>query len=212
MVIGTRYLPSARLTRSQIVLIGAIFALLLTVEPWSTAANASQSPSTGGPATSAVAMTIQTFLAERAEHLVSGAPQHLSSAPIQSSAALVRAGESSDAALDARREQLKSLGEEYSGSKTRVEIRSSELTGTVMTVVATEETELTYKKIRGDEPPLTAYTADHVFTFERTDAGWTLTGHRAASIDGLGPLTEVSAETQTTGTAVDPHAARMNRP
>jgi Putative amidase domain len=206
------YPGSTKATRSQTVLVGAILALLLAVVPWSTAVGASQSPSTGGPASSAVTKTIQAFLAEKAQRLVSGARQAPGSSEIQRSAALVRAGDSDDVALDARREQLKSLGEEYSGSKTRVEIRSSELTGAVMTVIATEETELDYKKIHGDEPPLTAYTADHVFTFEQTDTGWTLTGHRAASTDGLAPVTEVTAEAQTTGTAPDPHSAKTSRP
>ncbi len=212
MGICTRYLTSTRATRSQIVLLGAIFALLLSVTPWSTAVGTSQAQAAGGPAKSAVTKTIQAFLTEKAQRLVSGARQAPGSSDIQSSVAMVRAGDSNDVALDARREQLKSLGEEYSGSKTRVEIRSSELTGAVMTVIATEETELDYKKIHGYEPPLTAYMADHVFTFERTDAGWTLTGHRAVSTDGLAPVTEVSAEAPTSGTTTDPSAARTNRP
>lgn len=86
------------------------------------------------------------------------------------------------------------------------------MSGATITVVATEETELDYRKIHGDEPPLTAYTAEHVFTFERTGAGWTLTAHRAASTDGLAPVTEVSVETQSTGPNADPGAAGTTRP
>ena len=90
MAIYTRYLPSARLTRSQIVLLGAIFALLLTVEPWSTAANASQSPSTGGPGYPPAKTTLTSFPARGEQHLVS-APQHRGRGPTQG-AALVGPG------------------------------------------------------------------------------------------------------------------------
>ena len=125
---------------------------------------------------------------------------------------MVSAEASADLVLDARREKLRSAGEEYAGSNTRVEITNTSVTGSTMTVTATEETELVYKKVHGDEPPSTSYVVEHIFTFDRLYAGWTLTSNHALANDGPAPVTEVAVELPTPAPTADPSAASTARP
>lgn len=91
----------------------------------------------------------------------------------------------------ANRAWLNKRSEAYTGSRTTLEETKATRKGTTISLRATEVTYLDYARIHGDEPPNTAYTADHEFVYEATGAGgWTLLEDRQLEPTGLLPLRE----------------------
>jgi hypothetical protein len=106
-----------------------------------------------------------------------------------------------DAAADVlldRRARLTDLGEEYTAAETEVDVDEVQVDGDRATVLATETTMLTYKKITGDEPPTTGFQARHELTFvAASDGTWALTG--ITPLDEGGPAAVNSVVDTTTG-------------
>ncbi|WP_438484776.1 amidase domain-containing protein [Streptomyces sp. S186] len=97
---------------------------------------------------------------------------HLSSATARSEKSVV-------ASLRKRKTQLKALGEAYSAGDTRVAVDRTSVDGKKATVRVTETTQLTYRKISGDEPGTTGFQAHHELSFAPAGNGaWELTGIR----------------------------------
>ncbi|MCX4695140.1 amidase domain-containing protein [Streptomyces sp. NBC_01408] len=83
-----------------------------------------------------------------------------------------------DAALQSlrsRKTRLAELGEAYSGADTRVVVDRATVTGGKATVQVTEQTTLTYKKLRGDEPETTDIGTRYELTLTSKKGGaWEL--------------------------------------
>jgi hypothetical protein len=139
-------------------------------------------------------MAAREALANRALALVDGAvpahPATLAAGKVvhspRSTAAEVRALGS----LLSRRDQLRAAGEAYVARETDVSLVQARLVGDGLELTVVELTSLYYAKIRGDEPELTAYEAERVFSFVREDGGWTLTRQVLVPSVGPQPVTE----------------------
>jgi hypothetical protein len=85
-------------------------------------------------------------------------------------------GDAADILRD-RKARLAELDEAYTAADTEVDVDEVAVTGDRATAQVTETTMLTYKKIRGDEPPTTGFQARHELTFVAApDGTWELTG------------------------------------
>ncbi|WP_330294726.1 amidase domain-containing protein [Streptomyces sp. NBC_00503] len=77
--------------------------------------------------------------------------------------------------LRARKTRLAELGEAYTGADTRVVVDRATITGGKATVQVTEQTTLTYKKVRGDEPATTDIGTKYELTLTSKKGGnWEL--------------------------------------
>ncbi|MEU5104530.1 MULTISPECIES: amidase domain-containing protein [unclassified Streptomyces] len=98
---------------------------------------------------------------------------------VRLSPALSRTENTTLASVRGTRARLAEFGEAYSDADTEVTVDSTRVEGQRATVRVTEATILTYRKIRGDEPPTTGFTAHHELTFTaQTDGTWQLEGVR----------------------------------
>ncbi|WP_251069827.1 amidase domain-containing protein [Streptomyces sp. ISL-96] len=105
---------------------------------------------------------------------------------VRISSRLARAEDRAVTGLLDRKARLAELREGYTAADVDVDIEKVDVTGDRATAEATETTVLTYKQIRGDEPPTTGFQARHKLTFTAAaDGTWQLTG--IASVDEGGP-------------------------
>ncbi|MCM2387264.1 amidase domain-containing protein [Streptomyces albipurpureus] len=89
---------------------------------------------------------------------------------------LARGEDLAAATLRERKARLASLQEAYTAADTEVSVDELSVTGDRATAEVTETTMLTYKKIRGDEPPTTGFQARHEMAFTAgADGTWQLT-------------------------------------
>ncbi|WP_438827898.1 amidase domain-containing protein [Streptomyces tropicalis] len=81
--------------------------------------------------------------------------------------------------LRGRKSRLAQLGEKYSAAATSVTLDATQVKGRRATVDVTENTTLTYEKVKGTEPRTTGFQAHHELTFKADRQGdWQLTGIR----------------------------------
>ncbi|XVU30161.1 amidase domain-containing protein [Actinoplanes sp. CA-054009] len=91
------------------------------------------------------------------------------------------------------RDWLRGAGEGYSGGETSLTVDRVVREGDIITLDADEVTSLAYEKINGDEPPTTAYTAQHSFVFQRAAGDrWELAEDRQIEPTGLLPLPQAT--------------------
>ncbi|MGW1881175.1 amidase domain-containing protein [Streptomyces sp. NPDC001970] len=103
--------------------------------------------------------------------------------------------EAAAAVLRDRRARLASLHEAYTAADTEVAVDEVRVDGDRATAQVTETTMLTYKKIRGDEPPTTGFQARHELTLVAgADGSWQLTG--ITSLDEGGPAAVNAVQTE----------------
>ncbi|MEU9946330.1 amidase domain-containing protein [Streptomyces lavendulae] len=99
-------------------------------------------------------------LSQRSEALVEDQGGHRNSgrnATKGMSAQLAKDEDSALSSLKSRRTRLADLGEAYTKADTKVTVDKATVTGGKATVEVTEQTVLTYKKLRGDEPATTDF-------------------------------------------------------
>lgn len=140
-----------------------------------------------------------TVLTKRTSALLGGAPAARRAAqalPLKGDAHVTnRLVGKEDAAADVlrdRKERLADLDEAYTAADTEVDVDEVRVTGDRAVAQVTETTMLTYKKIRGDEPPTTGFQARHELTFAAApDGTWALTG--ITPLDEGGPAAVNSA-------------------
>ncbi|MFB0629615.1 amidase domain-containing protein [Streptomyces sp. M-16] len=112
--------------------------------------------------------TVDTFgrlagdvLSQRSDALVEDQGGHRNSgrnaAKSRMSAQLAKDEDSALSSLKSRRTRLADLGEAYTKADTKVTVEKATVTGGKATVEVTEQTTLTYKKLRGDEPATTDF-------------------------------------------------------
>ncbi|MFG2295455.1 amidase domain-containing protein [Streptomyces sp. NPDC048603] len=191
---------------TAVVLTAALSAVLLPATGAAAATGAE-----AGPAASVDAATTKNFaaladsvLTKRTSALLDGPRPNAFAAtppsgPVSVASGLAAAENGAVTGLLQRKARLAELKEAYTAAKVDVDVDSVNVTGTRAKVRVTETTELTYKKIYGDEPPNTGFQARHELTFT-TGPGktWQLTG--IASLDRGGP----AAINQPDSTVVEP--------
>ncbi|MEV7613367.1 amidase domain-containing protein [Streptomyces sp. NPDC089799] len=171
-------------TATAVVLTVALSAVLLPAAGASAAAGAE-----AGASASVDAATKQGFasladavLTKRTSALLDGPRPNAFAAtppsgPVSVASGLASAENGAVAGLLQRRARLAELKEAYTAAKVDVDVDSVRVTGARAKVRVTETTELTYKKIYGDEPPNTGFQAQHELTFTAAPGGtWQLTG------------------------------------
>lgn len=135
----------------------------------------------------------QHYLAGRNTRLVSvdgdGTPAALDRPDVPMTAEFARIAAVYTAVLDDRRVRLAGLGEWYTAVRTGIEVVRVAEAGDTAQAWVTERTELDYARVHGDEPPLTAYTVDHVLGFRREYGAWRLGDYALAEPQSLPPVT-----------------------
>ncbi|GHB51443.1 hypothetical protein GCM10010347_21540 [Streptomyces cirratus] len=144
-------------------------------------ANAGTGPEAADRATAdTFAAVADDVLSQRTQALVDEQPGHHNSghksAKTRLSAQLKKDEETAISSLRSRKTRLAELGEAYTGADTRVAVDRATVTGGKATVEVTEQTTLTYKKVRGDEPATTDFRTRYELTLTSKKGGaWELT-------------------------------------
>lgn len=101
--------------------------------------------------------------------------------------------------LRTRKERLAELGEAYTGADTRVVVDRATVTGGKATVQVTEQTTLTYKKLRGDEPETTDIGTRYELTLtsKRGGGGWELVSIKSQDSGPVAVNEPVAAKVNT---------------
>ncbi|WP_229348726.1 amidase domain-containing protein [Streptomyces sp. UNOB3_S3] len=170
-------------------------------------ANATEDRKVDGATKAAFGRIADDVLTQRTAALVDGRQERGYNAPqekkVRLSGGMERTEGRGVSSLYTRKQRLASLGEAYSNADTKVTTDRTTVKGDRATVEVTETTVLTYKKIRGDEPGTTGFTAHHTLTFTRGKGGkWELSDIKAQD-DGPGavnqPQTAPAAPAKDTG-------------
>lgn len=144
-------------------------------------ASAGTGPEAADRATSeAFARIADDVLSERTQALVEDQPgrrqAYQTPAKTRMSAQLKKDEEAAISSLRSRKTRLADLGEAYTGADTRVAVDRATVTGGKATVEVTEQTTLTYKKLRGDEPETTDFRTRYELKLtSKRGGGWELT-------------------------------------
>ncbi|MBT2406843.1 MULTISPECIES: amidase domain-containing protein [unclassified Streptomyces] len=131
-------------------------------------------------AVSTFARIADDVLSRRTEALVEEGPKHRTSAPASAktrmSPQLRRDEDAALSSLRSRKTRLRDLGEAYTDADTRVTVDTATVTNGRATVQVTEDTTLTYKKLRGDEPATTGFRTRYELNLVGKSGGaWELT-------------------------------------
>jgi hypothetical protein len=163
----------------------AAITLSAVLLPLSAAHAAAPTPRVTASTADAFGRVADAVFTDRTSALLEGTPTartalKATTAGIQVSDTLARTESTAVSSLHGTRARLAALGEAYSAADTRVTVDRTRVTGQRATAWVTETTTLTYRRIRGDEPPTTAFRAHHALTFAaRADGTWRLTGERS---------------------------------
>ena len=76
-----------------------------------------------------------------------------------------------------RRDAARQRGEAYTSATTVLTLQKATVSDFQIDLVVTERTTLSYKKVVGGEPDVTAFQAEREFHFARDEAGWVLVSH-----------------------------------
>ncbi|MFD9359657.1 amidase domain-containing protein [Streptomyces sp. NPDC060031] len=161
--------------------IAALTAALASGSMFAYSASAGTGPEAADRATSETfARIADGVLSQRTQALVEDQPGQRNSgqtpAKTRMSAQLKKDEEAAISSLRSRKTRLADLGEAYTGADTRVAVDRATVTGGKATVQVTEQTTLTYKKLRGDEPATTDFRTRHELTLtSKRGGGWELT-------------------------------------
>ncbi|MFE3994737.1 hypothetical protein ACFXPW_24010, partial [Streptomyces goshikiensis] len=175
-MIPRRFIPAA----IGVVVATAVATAVFLPSATATSANA---PHAADKATvDAFGRIADDVLSTRTQALVEDRPKHR--APTAGSGAVktrmssevARGEETAVSSLRSRKTRLRDLGEAYSDADTRVTVDKATVTNGKATVQVTEETTLTYKKLRGDEPSSTGFRTRYEMNLVSKRGGnWELT-------------------------------------
>jgi hypothetical protein len=101
----------------------------------------------------------------------------LASNAARASSAVIAQERAATRALTVFREKLRQAGEAYTRATTVLALQKATVSDSRIDLVVTEETTLAFKKVRGDEPDVTAFVSEREFHFVRDEAGWVLVSH-----------------------------------
>ncbi|GAB3653973.1 hypothetical protein GCM10027589_12430 [Actinocorallia lasiicapitis] len=95
--------------------------------------------------------------------------------------------------------KLKKAKEAYTSADTQVKVDKSSVSGETATVQVTETTMLTYKKVRGGEPPATGFQARHELVFTKgASGGWELAKITSLDVGGTAAVNQPGPVADTT--------------
>jgi hypothetical protein len=138
----------------------------------------------------------RALLEERNQQLVFDAAKVTAQARLKVSERILPRIERESAALHERAARLAELGERYSGFQTDVKVIEAKKVGDKILARVRESTRLDYVKVRGDEPPFTAFEVDRELTFSRENGELVIEGIQLANPGGLAPINEVTRAAQ----------------
>jgi hypothetical protein len=106
------------------------------------------------------------------------------------SAVVVSQEQAAIRALTERREALRRAGEAYTRATVVLTLEQATVSDSQIDLVVSELTTLAYKKVRGNEPDVTAFKTEREFHFARDVEGWVLVAHALANPAGAAPINE----------------------
>ncbi|MET8178308.1 amidase domain-containing protein [Streptomyces sp. NPDC005336] len=165
-----------------VALTAAVSAVVLPASAASAAGNPAADSSVDGATATSFGRIADAVLTRRTAALLDNNQAARRMAPpvvknVRLSAGQTKTEDTALSSLRTRKARLAAMGEAYTAADTRVAVDNIRVKGRRATVVTTETTTLTYKKIRGDEPPTTGFQAHHEVKFAATaDGKWQLTG------------------------------------
>ncbi|MEV7723457.1 amidase domain-containing protein [Streptomyces sp. NPDC087917] len=170
-MIPKRFRPAAIAALTVALASGSLFAY---------SASAGTGPEAADRATAdTFARMADDVLSHRTQALVEDRAGHRNSAPAAAktrmSSQLKKDEDAAISTLRSRRTRLADLGEAYTGADTRVSVDRATITGGKATVQVTEQSTLTYKKVRGDEPATTDFRTRYELKLtSKRGGGWEL--------------------------------------
>lgn len=134
--------------------------------------------------------TLQTFLSVRNQQLLTGTDTVSTSELQNLSENMARRVAQDNATLRGFRDRLAQLGERYAGFKTDVRLISTRSEQGKLIAQVEELTRFDYVKVRGDEPPYTAFRVEREFTLSQRGASWIIEDVRLIDPSGPAPINE----------------------
>lgn len=138
---------------------------------------------------------IEEFLARRTSFLTEN-PQTFTllqskNGLIQESTELFNFEKSAVEELERMKHSIKSQGEVYTDTSTKINIRNFDLNDDTIIIKVEEYTELNYKKATGEEPGHTAWVSERKFIFNKSSEGnWELVSQKLVNAKEPVPLNE----------------------
>ncbi len=139
-------------------------------------------PATGDSTVESLTVAALDLMERRTSALVEGAvpvplPGPLGANAARASSAVIAQEQAAIRVLTMRREALRQAGEAYTSATTVLTLEKATVSDSRIDLLVVERTTLTYKKIAGDEPDVTAFQTEREFHFARDAAGWVLVAH-----------------------------------
>ncbi|MFJ3203314.1 amidase domain-containing protein [Streptomyces sp. NPDC086989] len=170
-MIPKRFRPAAIAALTVVVASGSMLAYSATAVPGPREADRATADNFARIASDVLSQRTQALVEDHAGHRNSG--QTATKARL--SAKLKSDQDAALASLRSRKTRLAELGEAYTDAKTRVVVDKATVTGGKAVVQVTEQTTLTYKKLRGDEPDTTDIGTKYQLTLTSKPGGaWEL--------------------------------------
>ncbi|MFJ3876314.1 amidase domain-containing protein [Streptomyces sp. NPDC090077] len=167
--------------RFRLAAIGALTVTIASGSLFAYSASAGTTEDADRATADAFGRIADDVLSQRTQALVDGHVKHRDAAPSSKKKArlsdkLKKDEDAAIASLKSRKTRLAELGESYTAADTRVVVDKATITGGKATVQVTEQTTLTYKKVRGDEPDNTDFKTRYELTLTGKKGGsWELT-------------------------------------
>lgn len=144
-MIPKRFRPAAIAALTVVVASGSMLAYSATAVPGPREADRATADAFGRMASDVLSQRTQALVEDHAGHRNSGQ----TSTKTRLSAKLKKDEDAAVASLRSRKTRLAELGEAYTAADTRVVVDKATVTGGKAVVQVTEQTTLTYKKVRG---------------------------------------------------------------
>jgi hypothetical protein len=149
----------------------------------------------GDPTVTSLVSAALDLMERRTAALVEGAVPAPLIGPLASNAArasssVIAQEQSAISELTVRRDVARQRGEAYTSATTVLTLREATVSDSRIDLIVTELTTLTYKKVFGGEPDVTAFQAEREFHFARDEAGWLLVSHGLTNPAPPAPINE----------------------
>ncbi|MFK0258872.1 amidase domain-containing protein [Streptomyces sp. NPDC090445] len=185
-MIPKRFRPAAIAALTVALVSGSMLAYSATAEPGPREADRATADAFARIADDVLSQRTQALVEDQAGRPGSGP----GAAKSRMSAQLKKNEDATIQSLRSRKTRLAELGEAYTGADTRVVVDKATVAGGKAVVKVTEQTTLTYKKLRGDEPATTDIGTQYELTLTSKRGGaWELTSIKSQN-NGLVAVNE----------------------
>ncbi|NXY97151.1 amidase domain-containing protein [Streptomyces sp. BR123] len=185
-MIPKRFRPAAIAALTVALVSGSMLAYSATAEPGPREADRATADAFARIADDVLSQRTQALVEDRAGRPASGP----GATKTRMSAQLKKNEDATLQSLRSRKTRLAELGEAYTGADTRVVVDKATVAGGKAVVQVTEQTTLTYKKLRGDEPETTDIGTHYELTLTSKRGGaWELTSIKSRN-NGLVAVNE----------------------